>query len=67
MLSITTFAEENGKTKLAIEWAPLNPTDEELKTFEAAHDSMKQGWSGTFEPLAGYLEKKWIMPASSDS
>jgi hypothetical protein len=67
MLSITTFAEENGKTKPTIEWAPLNPTDEELKTFEGAHDGMKQGWSGTFEQLAGYLEKKWIMPTSSDS
>ena len=37
--------------------APLNPTLEESKTFDAAHDGMKQGWAGTFDQLAAYLEK----------
>ena len=57
MLSTTTLAEEGGKTKLTIEWLPLNPTDEERKTFDSAHDGMKQGWGGTFEQLAEYLAK----------
>ena len=57
MLSTTTLVEEGGKTKLTIEWSPLNPTDEELKTFESSHDGMKQGWKGTFDQLADYLAK----------
>jgi len=57
MLSTTTLVEESGKTKLTIEWSPLNPTDEERKTFDTSHDGMKQGWTGTFDQLAGYLAK----------
>ena len=58
MLSTTTLAEEGGKTKVTIEWSPLNPTDEERKTFDSSHDGMKQGWTGTFEQLTDYLAKK---------
>ena len=36
---------------------PLNPTDEERKTFDGAHDGMKQGWTGTMDQLADYLAK----------
>jgi uncharacterized protein YndB with AHSA1/START domain len=57
MLSKTTFAEQDGRTKLTIEWLPLNATDEERKMFESARDGMTQGWTGTFEQLAAYLEK----------
>jgi hypothetical protein len=42
MLSTTTLTEEGGQTKITIEWVPLNPTDEERRTFDA-HDGMKQG------------------------
>ena len=55
MLSTTTLAEEDGKTKLTIEWSPLNPADEERKMFDGANDSMKKGWNGTFEQLAAFL------------
>ena len=57
MLSTTTLSEENGKTKLTIEWQPLNPTDAERRTFDAAHDGMTVGWNGTFEQLAEYFAK----------
>ncbi len=57
MLSTTTFTEENGRTKLTIEWSPLNPTDEESRTFDSSHEGMTQGWAGTFEQLAEYLGK----------
>jgi uncharacterized protein YndB with AHSA1/START domain len=57
MLSTTTLADEGGKTKLAIEWSPLNPTGEERKMFDSSHDGMKQGWTGTFEQLTAYLAK----------
>lgn len=57
MLSTTTFTDEGEKTKLTIEWSPLNPTDDERKTFDSSHDGMRQGWSGTFGQLTGYLAK----------
>ena len=55
MLSTTTFVEHEGKTTLTVLWAPLNPTEEERKTFDAAHDGMRQGWTGTMDQLAAYL------------
>jgi uncharacterized protein YndB with AHSA1/START domain len=55
MLSTFTLAEENGRTVVTIEWIPLNATEEELATFNAAHEGMKQGWTGTFDQLAAYL------------
>jgi len=57
MLSTTTFVEQGGKTVLTIRWKPLNPTEEERKTFDGAHGGMQQGWTGTFEQLAEYLAK----------
>jgi len=57
MLSTTTLSDEGGKTKVTLEWSPLNPTDVERKAFEGAHESMKQGWAGTFDQLAEFLKK----------
>ena len=58
MLTTTTFAEEKGKTTVTVRWIPLNPTEEERKTFDAARDGMREGWTGTLDKLAEYLEKK---------
>lgn len=57
MLSTTTLTEEGGQTKVTIEWTPLNPTEDERKTFDAAHDGMIQGWTGTLDQLTEYLAK----------
>ena len=57
ILCTTTFTEMNSKTKIALEWIPLNPTDEERSTFDGAHEGMKQGWTGTMEQLAEYLAR----------
>jgi uncharacterized protein YndB with AHSA1/START domain len=57
MLSTVTFAERQGKTTVTVTWVPLNPTEAERKTFEEGRESMKQGWSGTFEQLEAYLAK----------
>jgi len=57
MLSTFTFAEEGGGTRVTIRWVPLNPTEAERKTFEAGQASMRQGWTGTLDQLAGYLAK----------
>ena len=46
-----------GKTKLTLRWAPLDATEEEQKTFAAAHDSMNGGWTGTFDQLEAYLAR----------
>jgi hypothetical protein len=32
-------------------------TEEERNTFDTGRESMKMGWSGTFEQLAEYLAK----------
>jgi uncharacterized protein YndB with AHSA1/START domain len=58
MLSIFTFEDvAGGKTRFTVRWSPHNATDEERRTFDAGHDSMRQGWGGTLEKLAGYLPK----------
>jgi uncharacterized protein YndB with AHSA1/START domain len=56
LLTTVTFEEApSGKTKLTLTWAPINATEEERKTFAAAHEGMQGGWTGTFERLADYL------------
>ncbi len=57
MLSICSLVEQGGDTTVTIQWAPLNPTAEERRTFDAAHEDMKRGWSGTFDQLADYLAR----------
>ena len=54
-LSTTELSEREGKTTLTITWRPLNPTEEERRTFDGAHDGMRQGWAGTMGQLAAYL------------
>jgi uncharacterized protein YndB with AHSA1/START domain len=57
MLTTVTFEEAApGKTKVTLRWSPLNATADEQKTFDAAHDSMGGGWTGTFERLEAYLQ-----------
>ena len=57
MLTTTTLIERDGKTTVTIRWAPLNPTEEERKTFDTNHESMRMGWTGTFDQLDEYLAK----------
>jgi uncharacterized protein YndB with AHSA1/START domain len=56
-LSTVEFAEEGaGRTKVTVRWVPHEASDAEKKTFDEGRDSMKQGWGGTMDQLAGYLE-----------
>ena len=57
MLSTTTFAEHEGRTTITVQWAPLNATEAERKTFDTSHEGMRMGWTRTFEQLAAYLAK----------
>ena len=56
MLSTFTFEElPGGKTRFTVRWATYQASEEEQNTFDSAHDSMTQGWSGTMEQLEAYL------------
>lgn len=57
MLSTLTLAEQAGGTTVTVRWVPINATDAERQAFNASHDGMKQGWSGTLDQLANYLAK----------
>jgi uncharacterized protein YndB with AHSA1/START domain len=57
MLSTVTFSEHGGRTEVKVHWIPLTATEEERKTFESGHESMRMGWTGTFDQLAGYLAR----------
>ncbi|MBX6396323.1 MAG: SRPBCC domain-containing protein [Alicyclobacillaceae bacterium] len=57
ILNTLTFTEHEGKTTLTMRGVPLSATEEELKTFEAAHDRIRKGFAGTFDQLADYLAR----------
>lgn len=51
-----TFEDLGGKTKVTVQWVPVeSSSDAERKTFDEGRDSMKGGWSGTYEQLAAHL------------
>jgi uncharacterized protein YndB with AHSA1/START domain len=55
ILNTLTLTEENGKTRLELRGKPINATPEEEAFFASMHDSMQQGFGGTFEQLEKYL------------
>jgi uncharacterized protein YndB with AHSA1/START domain len=57
VLSTMTLAERDGKTTLTMSGVAINASEEERKTFEGGMDSMRQGFTGTFDQLAEYLAK----------
>ena len=58
LLSVFTFEDQpGGKTKFTVRWSPHEATEDERKIFDASHDSMRQGWGGTLDQLAGYVAK----------
>jgi len=55
VLNTQTFTEHQGKTSVTLRGGPINATESERKTFRDGHQSMQQGFSGTFDQLAAYL------------
>jgi uncharacterized protein YndB with AHSA1/START domain len=55
ILNVLTLTEQDGKTTLDLRGNPVNPTDEEQKTFDGMHPSLRQGFGGTFDQLESYL------------
>lgn len=60
MLTRVELTEEGpDKTRVTVTWEPHGPTTpEELDTFIKARGGMTQGWTGSFDKLEAYLEKK---------
>ncbi len=57
LLSTFSFKGDAKQAIFTVHWTPLNPTAEELASFEAGHDSMTGGWTGTLDQLGSYLSK----------
>jgi uncharacterized protein YndB with AHSA1/START domain len=55
LTTVTLEDAPGGKTRLTLRWSPLNASEDESETFDAAHDSMRSGWGGSFERLDAYL------------
>ena len=57
-LSTITFTGQEGRTKITVQWILFDTSTElERKTFEEGRESMKQGWTGTMDQFASYLNK----------
>lgn len=54
-LSTVDFAEQDGRTTVALTAVPINATAEERAAFEAAKGGMTIGWTSTLDQLAAYL------------
>ena len=57
VLSTVEFADQEDKTVLTLSGVPINPIDEERKTFEAGRESMRMGFRGTLDQLGEYLAR----------
>ena len=56
-ISLMSFADHAGGTRLSLVSVPLNPTAAERDTFAGGQDSMRHGWGGTLKQLEDYLAK----------
>ena len=56
-MSIVSFEQVAGKTRVTVEWIPHEATDAERKVFEDGKPSMQQGWGGTLQQFTDYLKK----------
>lgn len=57
MLSVFTFEDLGGQTRFTVRSASYNASEDERKTFDDGHASMRIGWGGTLDQLADYLAK----------
>lgn len=57
ILNTLTFTENEGKTTVTLRGGPINATEEEMKMFDSMHESMQQGFAGTFGQLDEYLAR----------
>ena len=55
VLNTVTFSEQGGRTTLELRGGPINATEAEIANYVSMHDSMRQGFGGTFDKLDAYL------------
>jgi len=55
LLTTVRFTDEQGRTRVTVEWMPIAASETELRVFDQGRDSMTQGWGGTLEQLVAYL------------
>ncbi|WP_339218096.1 SRPBCC domain-containing protein [Paenibacillus sp. FSL W7-1332] len=58
IMNIITLEEIDGKTTLTMQGGPVNATAEEQAAFDEMAPMVKQGFGGTFDQLAQYLESQ---------
>jgi len=56
VLTVVTFAEQDGKTTLTLRAWPINATEEERRTYADGFKSLEAGFKGTLDQLDGYLK-----------
>jgi uncharacterized protein YndB with AHSA1/START domain len=57
MLSTISFEALGKRTRVTVNWLPLDATELENKTFDGGRDGMATGWGGTLDNLTQYLKK----------
>lgn len=57
IMTTVTFQDEGAKTTVKVEWLPIDPNEEEWKTFDENRASMQQGWGGSFDQLEEFLRR----------
>ncbi|OGT81550.1 MAG: hypothetical protein A3H91_10785 [Gammaproteobacteria bacterium RIFCSPLOWO2_02_FULL_61_13] len=57
MTTTVLLADFGPSTLITIQWSPFEANEAERRTFAEGMNSMKQGWSGTFERLNAYLNE----------
>lgn len=55
--NVFTFTEDNGKTTLTMRGSPVNANEGDLRFFSSVIPDVQEGYGGTFERLADYVEK----------
>jgi uncharacterized protein YndB with AHSA1/START domain len=56
MLNTIMFVEEDGKTTITLKGTTTNASPEEEETYHTNHESMRQGYGGTWDQLDEYLD-----------
>lgn len=58
MRNIITLSEADGVTTLTLTGRPENATPGEAAVYDAHHESMHQGFGGTFDKLEAFLAQR---------
>ncbi|MGK6318606.1 SRPBCC family protein [Sphingomonas sp. DT-204] len=57
LMTVVEFHDEGEATRLELRWWPIEASAAETAYFAGQHDSMRQGWGGSFDKLDGVLAR----------